>query len=263
MEGDGDDRDELDSRVDRGVAYITLRNERRLNALTPAMLGSLAAQMATLEADLEVRAVVLAGAGTRAFASGADLTAFGGASAAAMGAFDRAYRQATRAVAAFPRPVIAGIHGYCLGGGLGLALQADIRLCDDASTFGIPAATLGIAYTDVRPLVRAVGAAWSAEILYSGRRVSSAEAWQMGLVNRVLPAHELDAAVEELAVSIASNAPLSIAASKAALSGATGARSAPVERTVAAMAEACYLSADFHEGLQAFAEKRRPQFRGR
>ena len=157
------------------------------------------------------------------------------------------------------------IRGFCIGGGLLTALQADIRIASDDSQFGIPAARLGLGYgvSGVTALMNLIGPARTAEVLFSARRFPAAEALQMGLVNRVVPAGGLREAVLSLADSIAGNAPLTIAAAKAAIREI----GRPDERRdlagVQAMVEACFRSADYLEGQRAFAEKRPPAFTGR
>jgi enoyl-CoA hydratase len=157
------------------------------------------------------------------------------------------------------------IRGFCLGQGLLTAVRADIRIASDDSQFGIPAARLGLGprFTGVAALVGLVGPAWAAEILFTARRFPAAEALQMGLVNRVVPAADLRDEVMSLAQGITRNAPLTVAACKAAIREVG---LSPDRRDVArveAMSEACFASEDYREGQRAFAEKRPPAFTGR
>src|SRR5207248_4897753 len=167
-----------------------------------------------LQDDGRVRVIVLAGAGDRAFVSGADISEFGDqrTSADARAAYDRSSAEIGRAWAAVGKPVIAMIRGYCIGGGLLTALQADIRVAAEGSQFGVPAARLGLGYGfgGVQALVDLVGPAWTAEILFSARRLTAAEALQIGLVSRVVPAGRLEDEAMELARSICANAPLTV-----------------------------------------------------
>jgi enoyl-CoA hydratase/carnithine racemase len=162
------------------------------------------------------------------------------------------------------KPVIAMIRGYCMGGGLLTALRADIRIASDDAQFAVPAARLGLGYAmaGVAALSDVVGTAWAAEILFSARRLSADEAQRIGLVNRVVPVADLATEVDTLAHQIAANAPLTVAACKAALREL----SRPPERRdtagVAALVEACFRSDDYREGQRAFAERRPPEFRG-
>jgi enoyl-CoA hydratase len=249
------------------VAIVTLNNPAKRNALSSDMRAALPGVLAALGADADIRVVVVTGAGDKAFASGADISEFGEqrTDPAARADFDRGMAAISRGWASLDKPVIAMIKGFCMGGGLLTALQADIRIAADDSQFGIPAARLGLGYGfgGVSALMNLVGPAWAAEILFSARRFSAAEALQMGLVNRVVPPGELHDAVMTLATAIAANAPLTVAAAKAAIREASR---APDRRDVArveAMVEACFRSEDYREGQRAFAEKRPPTFTGR
>jgi enoyl-CoA hydratase/carnithine racemase len=249
------------------IATVTFNNPGKLNAMSADMRGALPGLLRALNADADVRVIVVTGAGDRAFASGADISEFGEqrTTAAARANYDRDAAAANDAWASLGKPVIAMIRGYCLGGGLVTALQADIRIAAEDSQFGIPAARLGLGYSlsGVTALMNLIGPAATADILFSARRVPAAEALRMGLVNAVVPADGLRAAVLSLAESIAGNAPLTVAAAKAAIREAG---QPPGRRDVArveAMVEACFRSADYLEGQRAFAEKRPPAFTGR
>jgi enoyl-CoA hydratase len=248
------------------VATVTFNNPARRNALSAEMLAALPGVLAALNHDGDVRVVVVTGAGDKAFMSGADISEFAArrTAPADRAAFDRGQAALSDAWAALGKPVIAMIRGFCLGGGLLTALQADIRIASDDSQFAIPAAKLGLGYafSGVTALMSLVGPARAAEILFSALRFPATEALQMGLVNQVVPGTALHATVYGLASAIAENAPLTIAAAKAAIREA----SRPVqERDLArvnAMVEACFRSADYLEGQRAFAEKRPPAFTG-
>jgi enoyl-CoA hydratase len=258
--------DQLLVEVADSVATVTFNNPARRNALTVQMRAALPGVLTALNADGDVRVVVATGAGEAAFMSGADISEFAAqrTAPADRAAFDRGQAALAEAWATLDKPVIAMIRGYCLGGGLLTALQADIRIASDDSQFGIPAARLGLGYafSGVTGLITLVGPAKAAEILFSARRFSAAEALQMGLVNQVVPGDALHETVHGLASAIAGNAPLTVAAVKAAIREAS--RPAP-ERDLArvnAMVEACFRSADYLEGQRAFAEKRPPTFTG-
>jgi enoyl-CoA hydratase len=253
--------------VDGPVAVITFNNPAKRNAMSVEMRTALPGVLAGLQADPEIRVAVLTGAGDKAFVSGADISEFGDrrTSPEARAEFDRAARDLEEAWHQFGKPVIAMIRGFCMGGGLLTALQADIRIAAEGSQFGVPAARLGLGYGlgGVRALTALVGPAWTAEILFSARRFSAAEALHMGLVSRVVPADDLRAEVMGLAGTIAQNAPLTVAACKAALRELGRAPDRQDPGRVAAMVEACFRSDDYIEGQRAFAEKRPPVFTGR
>jgi len=249
------------------VAVVTFNNPRRHNALSGEMRAALPAVLGALQADSAVHAVVLTGAGDKAFISGADISEFAErrTTAAARAEYDRGWAALNHSWQSLQKPVIAMIRGFCLGAGLLIALQADIRIASADSQFGIPAARLGLApgFASVDTLVSLVGPAWAAEVLFTARRFPAAEALRMGLVNRVVPAVDLQDEAMALARGIAHNAPLTVAAGKAAIRAAG---QPPDRRDVArveAMIEACFASDDYREGQRAFAEKRPPHFTGR
>jgi enoyl-CoA hydratase/carnithine racemase len=258
--------DQLLVEIDGAVGTITFNRPEKHNALSVEMQAALPGALHQLDTDPAVRVIVLRGAGEKAFMSGADISEFGErrTSAEAVAEYDRRSVEVGRAWAAVTKPIIAMVRGFCMGGGLLTALQADIRIAADDSQFGIPAAKLGLGYPlpGVEALANVVGAAWTAEILFSARRLGAAEAYDIGLVNRVVPAAELADAVKQLAESIAGNAPLTIAAVKAALREL---RRPPEKRDVSRLTEmvaACFRSDDYREGQLAFAERRPPRFQG-
>jgi enoyl-CoA hydratase/carnithine racemase len=248
------------------IAFIIADNPGRMNALTAAMWKAVPELVAAAERDPEVRVIVLRGAGERAFSAGADISEFetvrSGDSAAS---YDALNDDAFNALSGCAKPTIAMIHGFCLGGGLGLALCTDIRLADDKAEFAIPAAKLGIGYNArwVRPLLAAVPAPRAKEMLFTGRRFKVGEAVAMGLVNEAASAAELGARTRVLAETIAANAPLTIRAAKLTIDALVR---RPESADVAVLDEAvkaCFESADYAEGRRAFLEKRSPRFQGR
>jgi enoyl-CoA hydratase len=248
------------------IATVTFNNPAKRNALLADMRAALPPLLAALDADGDVRVIVVTGAGDKAFASGADISEFGAqrTAPADRAAYDRGQAALTQAWAAVSKPVIAMIRGFCLGGGLVTALGADIRIASADSQFGIPAARLGLGYgfSGVTALMTLIGPARTAEMLFSARRFLADEALLMGLVNQVVPADELRDTVYGLAEAIAANAPLTITAAKAAIREAGRADGERDLARVAALVEACFQSADYREGQQAFADKRPPAFTG-
>ena len=250
-----------------GVGRITFNQPEKRNAMSVEMWDGLTDILQAWEADPSVRVVVLTGAGDKAFVSGADISQFAKSrsNSDAQKEYDKLTSAGRRKLAAFEKPVIARIQGFCLGGGLGIAMQADLRIASDGSAFGIPAAKLGIAYgfDMVSRLIGLVGHANARTLLFTGERIDAQEAGRIGLVNQVVPDGELDATVDKLARGIAGNAPLSIKGMKFILDQALR---DPAQRDmdgVLAAVGACFDSADYTEGRTAFMEKRRPAFQGR
>src|SRR3954471_4493944 len=198
--------------VDDGIALVTFNNPTKRNALSREIREALPDTLRALQRDTDVRVVVLTGAGDKAFVSGADISEFGEqrTTPEARAAYDAKATEAARAWTELEKPIIAMIRGFCIGGGLLTALQADIRIASDDSQLGVPAARLGLGYGfgGVEQLVQLVGPSWAAEILFSARRLTAHEALHCGLVNRVTTVDALRDEVLALARSISANAPL-------------------------------------------------------
>ncbi|MGR3584264.1 MAG: enoyl-CoA hydratase [Pseudooceanicola nanhaiensis] len=248
------------------VARLTIDHPERMNALTPEMLEDLEAALEEIEGDPALRVVILTGAGERAFASGGDISRFSDT----QGSPERIREGSVRRervfhrLGTFPKPVVAMIRGYCMGGGLALALQADLRFAAEGSTFGIPAARLGIVYGvgGVERLMQLVGPSRAKDILFSARRFDAAEAHRIGLVDRTLPPEELESAVGAYCDQLAENAPISVEASKVMVAQALLPKAARDTALIEALHRRSAESADLVEGRTAFMEKRRPVFRG-
>ncbi len=256
----------MKAEVSDGIGWMTFNNPERRNAMKMEMNEAIVDILGAFQTDERVRVVVMQGAGDKAFVSGADISEFDTHRSTPEGRahFDEVAAAAGRAFKALEKPLIAKIRGFCMGGGLATALQADIRISADDGQFGIPAARLGLGYgfSGIQVLVGLVGPANANEIMMSARRLSASEALAMGLVNRVMPVDQLDQAVDELAAQIAANAPLTVKAAKAAIGEAV---KDPERRNldrVNEMVEACFQSQDYIEGRSAFLEKRPAQFKG-
>ncbi len=248
------------------IAFIVAENPSRMNALTAAMWKALPQALAAAEGDDAVRVIVLRGAGTRAFSAGADISEFETARAgAAAAAYDALNDAAFKALSQCAKPTIAMIHGFCLGGGLAVALCTDIRLADDKAEFAIPAAKLGLGYNArwVRPLLAAMPPSRAKEMIFTGRRFKIAEASAMGLINEVVPTAELEARTRALASEIAANAPLTVRAAKQVIDELVRHPETPDMAALDAAVAACFDSEDYAEGRRAFLEKRKPRFQGR
>jgi enoyl-CoA hydratase len=250
-----------------GVGVATFNQPEKHNAMSVEMWLGLADILDDFAADDAIRTVVLTGAGTRAFVSGADISQFEQhrSNADAQRAYDEQTSKGAYKLAHFPKPTIAAIRGYCLGGGLAIAMQCDLRIASADSQFGIPAAKLGIAYgfEGLRRLVTLVGPAHARMILYTAERIGAAEADKIGLINRMVPVDDLQTTVYDIAHKIAANAPLSVAASKMAIDQVLLDPAARDLDALAVVAAACFDSEDYREGRAAFREKRAPQFKGR
>jgi enoyl-CoA hydratase/carnithine racemase len=252
--------------IQDGVGRVVFNQPEKRNAMSVEMWAGMGQALDLFAEDASVRCVVLQGAGDKAFVSGADISQFekNRANANAQQEYDRLTSAGRARLSAFRKPVIAQIRGFCMGGGLGIAMSTDIRIASEDSQFGIPAARLGIAYgfDMVRALVDLVGPAHAHMILMSGDRFGAAEAERIGLVNRMVPAAELEGTVAKLAATMAANAPLSLATNKLTVKSVLR---DPADRDMeairAAMA-ACFDSADYREGRRAFMEKRKPAFTG-
>ncbi len=248
------------------VLHIVIDNQPRLNAFTMSMWTALPQLIRDAEQNNDVRVVVLRGAGDKAFSAGADISEFEQTRTAALAAtYDELNNVAFDTLANSSKPTIAMINGFCLGGGLEVALCCDIRLASSVSQFSVPAAKLGIGYNPrwMRPMLAVVSAARAKELLFTGRRFSASEAVGMGLVNRVVQPHELHTATSSLAAEIAGNAPLSILAAKRCIDALNANPALQDMASLDALVDACFASADYVEGRRAFMEKRKPTFRGR
>jgi enoyl-CoA hydratase/carnithine racemase len=249
------------------VGHLIFNNPAKLNAVSLDMWEKAFAVLEGFAADPKIRAVVVSGTGGRAFVSGADISKFESerASAEAAARYNATSLKAYDALYNFPKPTIAKITGYCIGGGMNLAVCCDLRFCNEAAKFGIPAGKLGLGYgfTPIKRASEIIGLSRALEMIYTARQFTAAEAQSMGLVNRVLADADLDEAVAETCAQIAANAPLTIALAKASAReiGKTGGE--PDLAKLAAMSKACFDSADYAEGRKAFMEKRTPKFEGR
>lgn len=257
---------QLDHHVEGHVGYVTFNNPGKFNAVNYDMWLALPKAMQALVDNPEVRLIVLQGAGDKAFVSGADISQF---STHRDGDASAHYNQATQAgyasVLDCPKPTLAKIRGICMGGGLGLALDCDVRMASADSKFRMPAGRLGLgyAYEGIQRFTEVLGVANTADLFFSARIFGAEEALRLGLLKQVVPAAEFDAVVHAYAQMVCENAPLTLAAAKRSL---LELRKASADQDIAlvhAMVDACFSSEDYKEGRKAFAEKRTPRFQGR
>jgi enoyl-CoA hydratase len=258
--------DKMLSRKEGGVGIVTFNNPERHNAVSLEMWEATKHILDSFAADADIRVVVLTGAGGKAFVSGADISQFASvrASLEASRAYNVKAEAAYASIYEFPKPTIAMIRGYCIGGGLGLATCCDLRIASDNSRFAVPAAKLGLGYgyVGLKRLVDIVGPSFAKEIFYTARQFDAQEALTMGLVNRVVPGAELENTVKGITDMISANAPLTLKAVKITVGEMLKDESKRnIARTTEAV-EQCFASRDFTEGRTAFMEKRKPVFTG-
>jgi enoyl-CoA hydratase len=247
------------------IGRMVFDNTARRNAINADMWRAIPQAMSQFDDDPDIRCIILRGEGETAFAAGADISEFekNRSSGEQVRVYEAAVDAAHTAIESSAKPVIALIHGFCVGGGLATALSCDLRYADASARFAIPAARLGLGYGvhGNNRLVATVGHAAAREIMYTARLFNAQEALAMGLVNRVIPDAELEEVVEKVALTIAANAPLTIAASKIAFESLISAHGdyAAAEAAI----DVCMKSDDYVEGRRAFMEKRKPKFRAK
>ena len=258
--------DKMLSRKDGRVGYVIFNNPERHNAVSLDMWARTTEILDAFARDDEVRVVVITGAGGKSFVSGADISKFESerASLDATKIYNTTVAKANESIAEFPKPTIAMIRGYCIGGGLGLAVCCDLRICSDNSKFGIPAAKLGLGYSypGVKRLADLVGPSFAKEIFFTARQFDAEEARVMGLVNRVVPGAELEKYVKDYADTMAGNAPRPVKAVKYVVGEAMKDEPNRNLKRCAEMVDQCFASNDFTEGRRAFMVKRKPAFTG-
>ena len=248
------------------IAWMTFSNLERHNAVSYEMWCEVPQAIAQFDASPEIRAIVLTGDGEKAFVSGADISEFEKRreSLDASTVYNEAVDAAYAAVLAAKKPTLARIRGICMGGGLYLAASCDLRICNDKARFAMPAAKLGlgIRYESIRRLMEVLPAAHAADIVFTGRGFDGQEALRLGFVNRSVPDEDLDDIVNQYLEWLGQAAPLTVKAAKAAMRAWSAGEADDAIAAVRDMTDRCFASADYQEGRKAFAEKRKPQFRG-
>jgi enoyl-CoA hydratase len=252
--------------TDGSVGLVTFNQPEKRNAISVDMWAGLAEILTRFENDPSIKVVVMTGAGEKAFVSGADISQFDQmrGDADAQQEYDRLTSEGRATLAQFNKPLIASIRGFCLGGGLNIAMNADIRIAGQGSEFGAPAAKIGNVYglEMASRLVSLIGPAHARMMLYTGNRIGAVEAERIGLVNKVVPVETLNDVVFEIAHAIANCAPLSVLAHKLVISESLKDAGKRDIEAVQGAVKACLDSADYREGRQAFMEKRAPRFLG-
>jgi enoyl-CoA hydratase len=251
--------------IDGAIGWMTFNKPARRNAVSLDMWEAMPAILDRFEQDPAVRVIVLKGAGEQAFVSGADISQFEQArsSPESNAHYDRVSGEASQRLATCGKPTIAMINGFCIGGGLAIAVACDIRIADEGARFGIPAARLGLGYeaSGVKKLMDLVGPSFTKEIFFTARHFSAAEAREMGLVNRVVGGGSLADYTRQYCATIGDNAPMTMHALKRTVGELIRGEKADLA-VCEALVKACFDSQDYVEGRRAFMEKRRPVFRG-
>lgn len=254
------------AKKEQDLGWLIFDNPAKLNALSPGMSEDAHRVIQNFEDDPSIKVVIMRGSGEKAFISGGDISSFDKTrSNADVAARSREKSdELNKAMTAMSKPLIAMIHGYCLGGGLGMALNADLRFVSETAQFSVPAALRGIAYppSGLKKLVDLVGPSAAKDIMFSARRLSAQEAMSLGLVNRVFKADRLEEETVAYARTVAGNAPLSVRASKFFIEQLGLEPSARDDHAIAQMIRTAADSNDFKEATRSFVEKRKPVFTG-
>ena len=253
--------------LEGAALHVRFNNPARHNALSMDMWEAVPPLLAKAEADDRVRLVVFSGEGTKAFVSGADISQFEDMRAAkeAVKRYELVAEAALMGIHDFGKPTIAAIRGYCLGGGVNVAISCDIRIASSDSVYSIPATRLGLGYrfSALKNLVDLVGPGYAKDIFFTGRRLTAAEAQAIGLVNNVAEPDKLDAMLAEYTTAISTGAPLTIKAGKRIIREILK-PDADVDMDLCRrLILDCFESEDYAEGRRAFMEKRKPVFKGK
>lgn len=253
--------------LDGTTLHIRFNNPARHNALSVDMWEAVPPLLRVAGEDDRVRLVVFSGEGEKAFVSGADISQFADMRAAkeAVKRYEAMAEESLMSIHDFPKPTLALIRGYCIGGGVNVAISCDIRIAASNSVLSIPAARLGLGYrySAMKNLVDLVGPGVAKDLFFTARRIDGDEAQRLGLVNRSCPAGALDALLAEYTTAMAENAPLTIQAAKAITREILKPSPDLDMGLCTGLIQGCFQSADYAEGRTAFMEKRKPVFNGR
>jgi enoyl-CoA hydratase len=254
--------------TDGPILHIRFNNPAKHNALSVDMWEAVPQLLGQAERDDNIRVVVFSGEGGKSFVSGADISQFEDmrAQKEAVKKYELIAEQALEGIYEFSKPTIACITGYCVGGGVNVAISCDLRVASTDSTFFVPATRLGLGYrvSAMRNLTNLVGPGYAKDIFFTGRKLASDEALRIGLVNRIAERDGLDALLKEYTDAIATGAPLTIKAGKRIIREVLKTDGEPVDMEMCRrLILDCFESEDYAEGRKAFMEKRKPVFRGK
>ena len=259
--------DKLIASIDGAIGRIIFNKPDKHNAVCMQMWKALGTTIEYFENNDSIRVIILSGSGEKSFVSGADISEFDQSRSTNEDVikYDEVAEGATQKIYESSKPTIAMIQGYCIGGGLGIAVACDIRIASENSIFAIPAAKLGLGYRsrNLERVINLVGPSFASEILITARRFNVKEAAEMGLVNRVIKTSELRSYCENYANIIASNAPMTIFAARTAVREIKNDRGKDTQGYLDDLVNKCFSSNDYAEGRKAFQQKRKPLFKGK
>ena len=253
---------------DGPIGWITFNQPEKRNAVSQEMWQRMPEYVADLSSDPAIRVVILRGAGEAAFVAGADISQFKDRrrNAADEEEYRRISGAGSESLARLGKPLVAMIHGFCIGGGVSIAITCDLRIAADDARFGIPAARLGLGYhyKGMEKLMSLIGPAYTKELFFTARTDFTAQdALRMGLVNQVVPKADLERFTRDYALTMSRNAPLTLRSAKASVEQLLRPEDRRDYALLDKLIKDCFDSQDYQEGVKAFSEKRRPQFQGR
>jgi len=249
---------------DKTIAHLQFNRPQSKNAINAQMWQSIAQTIAEQDENPQIRTIVISGAGTDSFSAGADISEFSSNRTNTARDYENLNVEAFSAITSTKKPTIAMISGFCMGGGLAVALCCDLRIAAENAVFALPPAKLGLAYpiSGIAQLLSVVSPPIAKEMIFTARRLNALDASRVGLVNEVTSLDQLTDTVNDLCTTIANNAPLTISASKQTIDELHNNPENPDMAKLKALSDKCFDSQDYREGQTAFTEKRRPVFKG-
>ncbi len=251
--------------IENGTAIVTINRPKAMNALNERTLLELQNAFSGFAEDDAIQVIIITGSGEKAFVAGADIAAMQSLTVLEARQFAKLGHQVMRHIEACPKPVIAAINGFALGGGCELALGCDIRVAAENARFGQPEVNLGVipGFGGTQRLTRLIGKGRAMELIFSGSMIDAAEAYRIGLANKVVPHDQLLAVTKKMASTISNNGPLAVRLSKEAIHNGLELDLERANQYEAELFGLCFATADQKEGMQAFLEKRQAEFTGK